>query len=114
MGNAIFTTGVNNLELDQAIIRLKELGRRVTVNDMITAMNIESMVEILQIIERIDALRSKGITVLIVEQNARLSLARSDRGYIFSNGKVVHTNSASHILKDPQINEYFLGTKKDE
>ena len=54
MGNAIFTTGVNNLELDQAIIRLKELGRRVTVNDMITAMNIESMVEILQIIERID------------------------------------------------------------
>ena len=67
-----------------------------------------------QIIERIDALRSKGITVLIVEQNARLSLARSDRGYIFSNGKVVHTNSASHILKDPQINEYFLGTKKDE
>jgi len=67
-----------------------------------------------QIIERIDALRSKGITVLIVEQNARLSLARSDRGYIFSNGKVVHTNSASHILTDPQINEYFLGTKKDE
>ena len=37
-----------------------------------------------QIIERIDALRSKGITVLIVEQNARLSLARSDRGYILS------------------------------
>lgn len=67
-----------------------------------------------QIIERIDTLRSKGITVLIVEQNARLSLARSDRGYIFSNGKVVHTNSASHILQDPQINEYFLGTKKDE
>jgi ABC-type branched-subunit amino acid transport system ATPase component len=66
-----------------------------------------------QIIERIDTLRSKGITVLIVEQNARLSLARSDRGYIFSNGKVVHTNSASHILADPQINEYFLGTKED-
>ena len=35
-----------------------------------------------QIIERIDSLRSEGITVLIVEQNARLSLARSDRGYI--------------------------------
>ena len=67
-----------------------------------------------QIIERIDALRTKGITVLIVEQNARLSLARSDRGYIFSNGKVVHTNKASEILTDPQINEYFLGTKKDE
>ena len=67
-----------------------------------------------QIIERIDALREKGITVLIVEQNARLSLSRSDRGYIFSNGTVVHTAPANEILVDPQINEYFLGTKKDE
>ena len=66
-----------------------------------------------QIIERIDALRTKGITVLIVEQNARLSLARSDRGYIFANGQVVHTDKASEILVDPHINEYFLGTKKD-
>ena len=66
-----------------------------------------------QIIERIDALREVGITVLIVEQNARLSLARSDRGYIFANGQVVHTDKASEILVDPHINEYFLGTKKD-
>ena len=66
-----------------------------------------------QIIERIDALRTNGITVLIVEQNARLSLARSDRGYIFANGQVVHTDKASEILVDPHINEYFLGTKKD-
>ena len=40
------------------------------------------------IIEKISDLRKIGITVLIVEQNARLSLAMSDRGYIFSNGKV--------------------------
>tara|TARA_B100001142_G_scaffold134331_1_gene135800 strand:+ start:2619 stop:3338 length:720 start_codon:yes stop_codon:yes gene_type:complete len=66
-----------------------------------------------QIIERIDALREVGITVLIVEQNARLSLARSDRGYIISNGEVVHTGDASDILNDPDINEYFLGTKGD-
>ena len=66
-----------------------------------------------QIIERIDALREVGITVLIVEQNARLSLARSDRGYILSNGKVVHTGNADDILNDPHINEYFLGTKGD-
>ena len=50
-----------------------------------------------QIIERIDALRGEGITVLIVEQNARLSLARSDRGYIFAGGKVVHSGDAQHI-----------------
>ena len=63
-----------------------------------------------QIIERIDALRDEGITVLIVEQNARLSLSRSDRGYIFAGGKVVHCGDAQHILTDPEIGEYFLGS----
>ena len=66
-----------------------------------------------QIIERIDNLRKEGITVLIVEHNARLSLARSDRGYIFANGKVVHTGDADFILNDPEIGEYFLGSHDD-
>ncbi|MEK9730330.1 MAG: ABC transporter ATP-binding protein [Candidatus Poseidoniales archaeon] len=66
-----------------------------------------------QIIERIDNLRKEGITVLIVEQNARLSLARSDRGYIFASGKVVHTGDADFILNDPEIGEYFLGSHDD-
>ncbi|HJL55544.1 MAG: ABC transporter ATP-binding protein [Candidatus Thalassarchaeaceae archaeon] len=63
-----------------------------------------------QIIERIDSLRETGITILIVEQNARLSLARSDRGYIMASGKVVHSGDAQHILTDPEIGEYFLGS----
>ena len=62
-----------------------------------------------EILTNIDALRSQGISILLVEQNARLSLSRSDRGYIFSNGKVVHTNSARRIMDDPEIGEYFLG-----
>ena len=67
-----------------------------------------------QIIEKIDSLRDRGITILIVEQNARLSLARSDRGYIISNGKVVHSGDAQHILTDPEIGEYFLGSAEDQ
>ena len=63
-----------------------------------------------QIIERIDSLREQGITILIVEQNARLSLARSDSGDIMANGKVVHSGDAQHILTDPEIGEYFLGS----
>lgn len=66
-----------------------------------------------QIIEKIDKLRDTGITILIVEQNARLSLSRSDRGYIFANGKVVHTGKAVDIFNDPEIGEYFLGNKSD-
>ena len=65
-----------------------------------------------QILANIDALRSNGISVLLVEQNARLSLARSDRGYIFSGGKVVHTGKADRILDDPNIGGYFLGTRE--
>jgi len=61
------------------------------------------------IIEKISDLRKIGITVLIVEQNARLSLAMSDRGYIFSNGAVVHTSDAKNILEDENIGNYFLG-----
>ena len=63
-----------------------------------------------QIIGRIDSLRENGITILIVEQNARLSLSRSDRGYIMSNGKIVHSGDAQNILTDPEIGEYFLGS----
>jgi len=62
-----------------------------------------------EILANIDALRGEGITVLLVEQNARLSLARSDRGYIFAGGKVVHTGTGTSILNDPKIGEYFLG-----
>ena len=62
-----------------------------------------------EIMANIDELRGEGISVLLVEQNARLSLARSDRGYIFSSGRVVHTGSAKNILDDPNIGDYFLG-----
>jgi branched-chain amino acid transport system ATP-binding protein len=62
-----------------------------------------------EILANIDKLRNDGISVLVVEQNARLSLARSDRGYIFSSGKVAYSGSAQNILHDPKIGEYFLG-----
>ena len=62
-----------------------------------------------EIVANIDELRDDGISVLLVEQNARLSLSRSDRGYIFAAGKVVHTGKALDILNDPNVGEYFLG-----
>ena len=65
-----------------------------------------------QILENIDVLRGEGISVLLVEQNARLSLARSDRGYIFAGGKVVHSGNAQNILDDPNIGDYFLGLRQ--
>jgi len=63
------------------------------------------------IIGRINELRKQGITVLIIEQNAKLSLARSDRGYIFVGGKVAHVAPAIDLLNDPDIGAYFVGTR---
>ena len=62
-----------------------------------------------EILTNIDELRGEGISVLLVEQNARLSLAKSDRGYIFSGGKIVYSGNAQSILDDPDIGKYFLG-----
>ncbi|OLS25813.1 MAG: High-affinity branched-chain amino acid transport ATP-binding protein LivF [Candidatus Heimdallarchaeota archaeon LC_2] len=68
-----------------------------------------SPVYVSMILDKIEELRDSGVTILLVEQNARSSLKRSDRGYIFANGKVVHEDNANAILNDPKINEYFLG-----
>jgi ABC-type branched-subunit amino acid transport system ATPase component len=65
-----------------------------------------------KILANIDELRSEGISVLLVEQNAKLSLSRSDRGYIFSGGKVVYDGSANSIINDPNIGDYFLGVRQ--
>lgn len=65
-----------------------------------------------QILANIDELRRDGISVLLVEQNARLSLAKSDRGYIFAGGKVVYTGPAKEILNDTNIGDYFLGLRQ--
>jgi branched-chain amino acid transport system ATP-binding protein len=65
-----------------------------------------------EILTNIDKLRDDGISVLLVEQNARLSLEKSDRGYIFAGGKVVYTGEAKTIIDDPNIGDYFLGLKE--
>jgi len=54
MDKNIYATYGSSLELDEAIIRLKELGRNISVLDLVTTMNIEKIIEMLQIIERVN------------------------------------------------------------
>ncbi len=61
------------------------------------------------ILEKIRELRDNGVSILLVEQNARSALLSSDRGYIFASGRVVHQAKAKSLLNDPKVNEYFLG-----
>ena len=52
-----------------------------------------------------------GIAVLMVEQNALAALARSDRGLIMVDGRIVSGGPAAEMLADPEIGRTFLGSR---
>jgi len=62
--------------------------------------------KIFEIIRRIAA---HGVTLLLVEQNAKLALEVSDRGYVMESGRVVLADSAAALLADPQVQNAYLG-----
>jgi branched-chain amino acid transport system ATP-binding protein len=62
--------------------------------------------EIFNVIKRI---RERGVTVLLVEQNAHMSLAISDRAYVLETGRVVMSGGASELARDPRIKAAYLG-----
>ena len=50
-----------------------------------------------------------GVTLLLVEQNARLALGLCDRAYVMETGRVVLTDSAAHCLSNPLVRSAYLG-----
>lgn len=55
------------------------------------------------------AVRETGVGILLVEQNARLSLAIADRAYLLENGRVVGEGRAATLANDPAVQEAYLG-----
>jgi branched-chain amino acid transport system ATP-binding protein len=64
--------------------------------------------EIFRIIRQINA---EGVTILLVEQNARMALAIAHRGLILENGRFVLAGSAADLLQDPNVQEFYLGVR---
>jgi branched-chain amino acid transport system ATP-binding protein len=62
-----------------------------------------------EIFRLIVSLRAQGITILLVEQNARQALSIADRGYVFENGKIRLSGSSKELLSSPEIAERYLG-----
>ncbi|SHE86517.1 branched-chain amino acid transport system ATP-binding protein [Kaistia soli DSM 19436] len=54
-------------------------------------------------------IRASGVTILMVEQNARAALAIADRAYILADGRNRHEGSAAALAADPDIAEHYLG-----
>jgi branched-chain amino acid transport system ATP-binding protein len=67
-----------------------------------------------QIFEIIRKLRESGMTVILVEQNARMGLEASDWGLVMDLGKTSIFDSADTILHNPHIRELYLGKSPGE
>jgi branched-chain amino acid transport system ATP-binding protein len=61
------------------------------------------------IMNTISGLRESGVTILIVEQNARASLKISDRGYVLETGKVILQGISEDLLNDGDVKRAYLG-----
>jgi branched-chain amino acid transport system ATP-binding protein len=62
-----------------------------------------------RIFETIRKVASEGVTVLLVEQNAKLALEASARGYVMESGLISLTDSAPALLRNPQVRQAYLG-----
>lgn len=62
-----------------------------------------------QILEIIRGFKRDGITVLLIEQNARAALAIADRGYVLETGRVTATGTAVDIQADERVRAAYLG-----
>lgn len=64
---------------------------------------------VLKIFEVIRDLNKEGVSVLLVEQNARLALKLAHRGYVMETGTITATDRAEVLLNDPRIQAAYLG-----
>jgi branched-chain amino acid transport system ATP-binding protein len=67
--------------------------------------------EIFRIIREI---REQGTTILLVEQNARSALEVADHGYILENGRIVMDDKCDELLKNEDVQEFYLGVRQDQ
>lgn len=63
------------------------------------------------VFENVKEVRNTGVTILMVEQNAKAGLMISDRGYVLAEGKEELEDRADALLKNPEVGELYLGSK---
>ena len=62
-----------------------------------------------RIFEVVRSIAAEGVTMLLVEQNARLALEVSHRGYVLEGGLIAFSGEARSLLGDPRVREAYLG-----
>jgi branched-chain amino acid transport system ATP-binding protein len=63
-----------------------------------------------QVFIRAKRINEAGVSIIMVEQNARRCLQICDRGYVLDQGRNAYTNTGEQLLNDPKVIELYLGT----
>ena len=67
-----------------------------------------------EIFSIIKTINDAGVTILLVEQNARMALSISDIGLILENGRFVMKGKSSELMEDKDVREFYMGIKSEE
>ena len=62
-----------------------------------------------EIFDIIESISKQGVTILLVEQNAKKALSIADRGYVLETGSIVMEDSAQALLNNEDIKKAYLG-----
>jgi branched-chain amino acid transport system ATP-binding protein len=62
-----------------------------------------------KIFEVVRDISAQGVTILLVEQNAKLALQAAHRGYVMDSGSIIMTGNAKEMLTDPRVQAAYLG-----
>ncbi len=94
--------------------RMLEIGRSLMYEPRLVLMDEPSAglapIVTRQVFEAIQRLnRDIGLTVLMIEQNARQALEISHRGYVLESGSPTYHGRSAHLLADPRVRRAFLG-----
>ncbi|MDX1657682.1 MAG: ABC transporter ATP-binding protein [Nitriliruptorales bacterium] len=63
-----------------------------------------------QVFDRVREINDAGVSIIMVEQNARRCLQICDRGYVLDQGQNAYTGTGDELLQDPKVIELYLGT----
>ena len=66
-----------------------------------------------EIFEIIKNINKEGVTILLVEQNARMALSISQIGLILENGRFVMKGKSSELMEDKDVKEFYMGVRSE-
>ena len=88
-------------------------GRALMTNPKILLMDEPSMglspILVKEIFHIIQTLHENGITILLVEQNAKMALSISDRAYVLETGSIAMSGNSAALLEDDRVRKAYLG-----